>query len=73
MAAFRGDPGAAFLYNPLVAIAILAVVAHLVLRIGFKYRIVWFSRQKSVTRWTVILLVALLANWCYVLHYHGAY
>lgn len=72
MAALAGDPGAAFLYNPFMATVLIAALALLLYRVLFKRKIVWITKRGDAARWAIVFVVALLANWCYVLIYHGA-
>jgi len=70
-AALAGDPGAAFLYNPFMATVFLVALVLLVIRITCRHKVVWITEQKHVWRWTAALVIALAANWWYVLVYHG--
>lgn len=73
LATLGGKPGAAFLHNPLMAVLGLGALTLLLVRLFSRRKLVWITEQKDVTRWTIVFVVALLANWCYVLYHHDAF
>ncbi len=66
LAVLRGDLLEAFLYNPLVFAVFVAAGAWLVLRIGFKRRVVLITSARARRWWVVALVAAVLANWAYL-------
>jgi hypothetical protein len=73
LSVLEGKPGAAFLHNPLMAVLGLGVLTLLLVRLFTRRKLVWITKQQDVTRWTIVFMIALLANWCYVLYHHDAF
>jgi hypothetical protein len=67
LAAAKGNFQDAAAYNPLMfSLAVLGLVL-IAVRIGFRRRIVWMTSTRSRRILTTGLVVAVLANWLYLL------
>jgi len=67
LAVARGHLHEAAGYNPLMFSSVVLVPVLLVVRIGLRRRIVWITSARSRRLLASALLIAVLANWFYVL------
>lgn len=71
LALLRGDPLAAWRFNPLLFTALAVVAAALAARLAFGRAVrLELTRAEKYVLWAVILAAA-LANWAYVIVYVG--
>lgn len=68
LAAARGRLGEALRWNPLGFGLCVGGLVVLVLRVGFRRRVVWITSARSRRILTLALLLAVLANWVYLLN-----
>jgi hypothetical protein len=67
MALANGELRQAIAYNPLAVTLCVAALGLLILRLGFRRRIVWITSPTSRRCVTAALILVVLANWLYVL------
>lgn len=63
----RGELRTAIAFNPLVFVVTVAVLGVLILRIGFRRRLVWLTSPARRRLFTGGLVLAVLVNWLYLL------
>ncbi len=63
----RGELPQAVGYNPLAVAVCVAALGLLILRVGFRRRVVWITSPASRQCVTATLILAVLGNWLYLL------
>jgi hypothetical protein len=68
----EGDIPGGFLMNPLVMITLLVLGIGFALRLAFSLKVVWNFTPRERWIFGALVVVAVLANWAWVIRYHLA-